>query len=72
MPVSSTTTSEANGGKANEVTPSGESGDGAGKVKDAPGAGDLSDSTSDSEDEDSGPSKEECIKQFKVLPSLDV
>lgn len=67
VPVSSTTTSEANGGKANEVTPSGESGDGAGKVKDAPGAGDLSDSTSDSEDEDSGPSKEECIKQFKEM-----
>ncbi|KAH0851954.1 hypothetical protein HID58_094346, partial [Brassica napus] len=67
VPVSSTTTSEANGGKANEVTPSGESGDGMGKVKDAPGGGDLSDSTSDSEDEDSGPSKEECIKQFKEM-----
>ncbi|CAF1932387.1 hypothetical protein HID58_067621 [Brassica napus] len=67
VPVSSTTTSEANGGKSNEVTPSGESGDGMGKVKDAPGGGDLSDSTSDSEDEDSGPSKEECIKQFKEM-----
>ncbi|KAF8050056.1 hypothetical protein N665_2057s0003 [Sinapis alba] len=67
VPVSSTTTSEANGGKANEATPSGESGDGMGKVKDAPGAGDLSDSTSDSEDEDSGPSKEECINQFKEM-----
>ncbi|KAL0743152.1 hypothetical protein Bca4012_084665 [Brassica carinata] len=67
VPVSSTTTSEANGGKANEVTPSGESGDAMGKVKDAPRAGDLSDSTSDSEDEDSGPSKEECIKQFKEM-----
>uniref|UniRef100_A0A1J3HXB7 Pre-mRNA-processing protein 40C n=1 Tax=Noccaea caerulescens TaxID=107243 RepID=A0A1J3HXB7_NOCCA len=67
LPVSSTTTSEANGGKAIEVTPSGESGNGMGKVKDAPGDGDLSDSSSDSEDEDSGPSKEECIKQFKEM-----
>lgn len=67
VPVSSTTTSEANGGKAIEVTPSGESGNGMGKVKDAPGAGDLSDSSSDSENEESGPSKEECTKQFKVL-----
>ncbi|RID63196.1 hypothetical protein BRARA_E02218 [Brassica rapa] len=67
VPVSSTTTSEANGGKSNEVTPSGESGDGMGKVKDATEGGDLSDSTSDSEDEDSGPSKEECIKQFKEM-----
>lgn len=69
VPVSSTTTSEANSGKAIEVTPSGESGNGMGKVKDA---GDLSDSSSDSEDEDSGPSREECIKKFKVLRGLDV
>ncbi|CAH8261104.1 unnamed protein product [Arabidopsis lyrata] len=67
VPVSSTTTSEANGGKASEVTPSGESGNGTGKIKDAPGAGELSDSSSDSEDEDSGPSKEECFKQFKEM-----
>ncbi|KAL1197689.1 Pre-mRNA-processing protein 40C [Cardamine amara subsp. amara] len=67
VPVSSTTTSEGNGGKAIEVTPSGESGNGTGKVKDAPGAGELSDSSSDSEDEDSGPSKEECFKQFKEM-----
>ncbi|ESQ47904.1 hypothetical protein EUTSA_v10020134mg [Eutrema salsugineum] len=67
LPVSSMTTSEANGGKAIEVTPSGESGNGMGKVKDAPEAGDLSDSSSDSEDDDSGPSKEECIKQFKEM-----
>jgi transcription elongation regulator 1 len=67
MPVSSTITSEANSGKTTEVTPSGESGNSTGKVKDAPGAGALSDSSSDSEDEDSGPSKEECSKQFKVF-----
>ncbi|CAN8258729.1 unnamed protein product [Cochlearia groenlandica] len=68
LPLSSTTTSEANGGKAIEaVTPSIESGNGTGKVKDVPGAGDLYDSSSDSEDEDSGPSKEECIKQFKEM-----
>ncbi|KAG7582597.1 FF domain superfamily [Arabidopsis suecica] len=67
VPVSSTSTSEANGGKASEVTPSGESGNGTGKIKDASGAGELSDSSSDSEDEDSGPSKEECFKQFKEM-----
>jgi len=67
MPVSSTITSEANSGKTTEVTPSGESGNSTGKVKDAPGAGALSDSSSDSEDEDSGPSKEECSKQFKEM-----
>ncbi|CAH2053273.1 unnamed protein product [Thlaspi arvense] len=67
VPVSSTTASEANGGKANEATPSGESGNSMGRVKDAPGAGDLSDSSSDSEVEDSGPSKEECVKQFKEM-----
>lgn len=72
VPVSSTKTSEANGGKAIEVTPSGESGNGTGKIKDAPGDGDLSDSSSDSEDEDSGPSKEECIKQFKVFRRIVV
>lgn len=36
------------------------------KHKDANGDGDLSDSSSDSEDEDRGPTKEECINQFKV------
>ncbi|CAA2980143.1 pre-mRNA-processing 40C isoform X1 [Olea europaea subsp. europaea] len=37
------------------------------KHKDANGDGDLSDSSSDSEDEDRGPTKEECINQFKEM-----
>ncbi|OMO93899.1 hypothetical protein COLO4_16625 [Corchorus olitorius] len=37
------------------------------QLKDANGDGNISDSSSDSEDTDSGPSKEECIKQFKEM-----
>ncbi|KAK8370309.1 hypothetical protein V6Z12_A01G170000 [Gossypium hirsutum] len=37
------------------------------KLKDANGDGSISDSSSDSEDADSGPSKEECIMQFKEM-----
>lgn len=37
------------------------------KLKDATGDGNISDSSSDSEDTDSGPSKEECIMKFKVI-----
>ncbi|KAK8530643.1 hypothetical protein V6N13_122267 [Hibiscus sabdariffa] len=37
------------------------------KLKDANGDGSLSDSSSDSEDADTGPSKEECIMQFKEM-----
>lgn len=36
------------------------------KLKDTNGDGNMSDSSSDSEDVDSGPTKEECIIQFKV------
>lgn len=36
------------------------------KQKDVHGDGKMSDSSSDSEDTDSGPSQEECIRQFKV------
>ncbi|XWS69410.1 hypothetical protein CRYUN_Cryun04dG0176600 [Craigia yunnanensis] len=37
------------------------------KLKDASGDGNISDSSSDSEDTDSGPSKEECFMQFKEM-----
>ncbi|CAN1297695.1 Pre-mRNA-processing protein 40C, partial [Linum perenne] len=37
------------------------------KVKDINGDGNMSDSSSDSEDEDSGPTKEDCIIQFKEM-----
>ncbi|KAI5574538.1 hypothetical protein BDE02_10G151300 [Populus trichocarpa] len=37
------------------------------KLKDANGDGNISDSSTDSEDEDDGPSKEECIIQFKEM-----
>lgn len=37
------------------------------KAKDAAGDGNMSDSSSESEDEESGPSKEECIIKFKVI-----
>ncbi|XWS34418.1 hypothetical protein CRYUN_Cryun21dG0036900 [Craigia yunnanensis] len=37
------------------------------KLKEANGDGNISDSSSDSEDTDSGPSKEECIMQFKEM-----
>lgn len=40
------------------------------KLKDANGDGNISDSSTDSEDEDDGPSKEECIIQFKVYNLL--
>ncbi|XP_020599394.1 pre-mRNA-processing protein 40C isoform X2 [Phalaenopsis equestris] len=37
------------------------------RVKDANGDGNMSDSSSDSDDEESGPTKEECIDQFKEM-----
>lgn len=37
------------------------------KVKDANGDGNMSDFSSDSDDEESGPTKEECIVQFKEM-----
>ncbi|RZB79246.1 Pre-mRNA-processing protein 40C [Glycine soja] len=39
------------------------------KAKDTNGDANVSDTSSDSEDEDNGPSKEECIIQFKAIPS---
>ncbi|PKU73342.1 pre-mRNA-processing protein 40C isoform X1 [Dendrobium catenatum] len=37
------------------------------RVKDANGEGNISDSSSDSDDDESGPTKEECIIQFKEM-----
>ncbi|KDP22962.1 hypothetical protein JCGZ_01659 [Jatropha curcas] len=61
-------TPESNGSRAAEATAKGllseTSND---KLKDTNGGGNASDSSSDSEDEDSGPTKEECIIQFKEM-----
>ncbi|KAJ6720753.1 TRANSCRIPTION ELONGATION REGULATOR 1 [Salix viminalis] len=61
-------TSESNGSRVVEAAakglPSEVSKD---KLKDANGDGNVSDSSTDSEDEDDGPSKEECIIQFKEM-----
>ena len=59
--------SEANGSKTAESTAKGlQSENSKDKQKDANGDANISDTSSDSEDEDSGPSKEERINQFKV------
>ncbi|KAL2506465.1 Pre-mRNA-processing protein 40C [Abeliophyllum distichum] len=59
---------ELNGSKPSEdVTKVSQHEDCIEKRKDANGDGDLSDSSSDSEDEDRGPTKEECITQFKEM-----
>lgn len=61
------TGSESNGSKAVEATTKGQQSENSkDKLKDANGDGNFSDSSSDSEDADSGPTKEECIVQFKV------
>ena len=61
-------TSDANGLKATEAVAKGVIN--KDKSKDANGEGNMSDSSSESDDEESGPSKEECIIQFKVIISL--
>lgn len=60
-----TATHELNGSRAVDVKGL-QSESNKDKLKDANGDGSISDSSSDSEDADSGPSKEECIMQFKV------
>lgn len=67
-PVSSgTAASESNGLRAVEAMAKGLPSEGSkDKPKDANGVGNISDSSTDSEDEDNGPTKEECIIQFKV------
>ncbi|PPD90762.1 hypothetical protein GOBAR_DD12307 [Gossypium barbadense] len=64
MPV--TATHELNGLRAVDVKGL-QSESNKDKLKDANGDGSISDSSSDSEDADSGPSKEECIMQFKEM-----
>lgn len=62
--------SELNGSKSAEGTSKVLQSDGSkDKVKDN-GDGNMSDSSSDSEDADSGPTKEERIRQFKVFSLL--
>lgn len=59
--------SESNGSRAVEAITKGQHSENSkDKLKDANGDINLSDSSSDSEDADSGPTKEECIIQFKV------
>ncbi|XP_031383288.1 pre-mRNA-processing protein 40C isoform X3 [Punica granatum] len=69
VPVSpGTTLSESNGLRSNEATGKVvQSESNKEKPKDANGNGNFSDSSSDSEDADSGPTKEECIRQFKEM-----
>ncbi|KAL2329116.1 hypothetical protein Fmac_022543 [Flemingia macrophylla] len=62
------TGSESNGSKIVESTTKGLQVDNnKDKQKDTNGDANISDTSSDSEDEDSGPSKEECIIQFKEM-----
>ncbi|RDX86902.1 Pre-mRNA-processing protein 40C, partial [Mucuna pruriens] len=62
------TGSESNGSKTVESTTKGLQVDNnKDKQKDTNGDANVSDTSSDSEDEDSGPSKEECIIQFKEM-----
>lgn len=65
-PVSSVAASEVNGSKVVELAKGLQSENSKDKLKDTTGDGNMSDSSSDSEDADSGPTKEECIIQFKV------
>lgn len=59
---------EINGSKLVEATVKGLQSEGSkDKPKDADGEGNLSDLSSDSEDEDTGPTKEERIRQFKEM-----
>ena len=59
--------SESNGSRAVEATTKAQQSENSkDKLKDANGDGNVTDSSSDSEDADSGPTKEECIIQFKV------
>ncbi|KAK2381434.1 pre-mRNA-processing protein 40C [Trifolium repens] len=60
--------SESNGSKATDSTAKSLQNDNSkDKPKDANGDANLTDTSSDSEDEDNGPSKEECINQFKEM-----
>ncbi|XP_058090357.1 pre-mRNA-processing protein 40C isoform X2 [Magnolia sinica] len=59
---------DLNGPKSVEATTKGQQSENSkDKLKDANGDGNMSDSSSDSDDVDSGPTKEECIIQFKEM-----
>uniref|UniRef100_A0A2N9IEN5 Pre-mRNA-processing protein 40C n=1 Tax=Fagus sylvatica TaxID=28930 RepID=A0A2N9IEN5_FAGSY len=65
---SGTAASELNGSRAVDNTVKGlQSENSRDKLKDANGDGNMTDSSSDSEDADSGPTKEECVIQFKEM-----
>ncbi|XP_068646945.1 pre-mRNA-processing protein 40C-like isoform X2 [Aristolochia californica] len=65
---SSPVTSDVNGLHAAEISIKGQQSENSkDKVKDANGDGNMSDSSCDSDDGDNGPTKEECIKQFKEM-----
>ncbi|XP_050275850.1 pre-mRNA-processing protein 40C isoform X2 [Quercus robur] len=65
---SGTAASELNGSRAVDTMAKGlQSENSREKVKDANGDGNMTESSSDSEDADSGPTKEECVIQFKEM-----
>ncbi|KAK9115603.1 hypothetical protein Sjap_014550 [Stephania japonica] len=64
---SGTTISELNGSRTVDATTKGPQGENSKDRQNANGDGNMSDSSSDSEDLDSGPTKEECIIQFKEM-----
>ncbi|PON93729.1 WW domain containing protein [Trema orientale] len=60
--------SESNGSRAVDAIAKGQQSENSkDKLKDANGDGNVTDSSSDSEDADSGPTKEECFIQFKEM-----
>ncbi|KAM0901124.1 hypothetical protein ACQ4PT_020189 [Festuca glaucescens] len=64
----SSTASELNGSKPAEGAPKGQQGSSNGeKSKDNSGNENISDSSSDSDDEEHGPSKDDCIREFKEM-----
>ncbi|KAJ0037646.1 hypothetical protein Pint_22629 [Pistacia integerrima] len=66
--ASGTVASELNGSKVVEVAVKGLPNESSKeKLKDANGDSNMSHSSSDSEDEDIGPSKEECVTKFKEM-----
>lgn len=68
LQTSTSPASDLNGSKAVDASTKGQQPvNSKDRVKDATGDGNVLDSSSDSDDEESGPTKEECIIQFKVF-----
>jgi hypothetical protein len=68
LATSSSAASELNGSKPADAALKGQQVSNNGeKSKDNNGDANMSDSSSDSDDEERGPSKEDCIRQFKVV-----